>query len=92
MIFVFGAFALSGVRVLGMFGVGLAGAVALDAFILRTVLVPSLMHLFGKANWWLPAWLDRRLPHMAVEPAEEAAVPGARSGQEPDMALVSSAD
>ncbi|BBA99663.1 putative integral membrane export protein [Actinacidiphila reveromycinica] len=88
MICVFAAFVLSGQRVLAMFGIGLAGAVALDAFILRTVLVPSLMHLFGRANWWLPRWLDRRLPHLAVEPAEEsaapeavavAAVPGARS-------------
>ncbi|MGW5354350.1 MMPL family transporter [Streptomyces sp. NPDC004031] len=93
MVCVFGAFALSGVRVLGMFGVGLAGAVALDAFILRSVLVPALMHLFGKANWWLPAWLDKRLPHMAVEPADEAVPdPAARPGQEPDLALASSSD
>ncbi|WP_329141005.1 MMPL family transporter [Streptomyces sp. NBC_01476] len=70
MICVFAAFVLSGQRVLAMFGLGLAGAVALDAFILRTVLVPSLMHLFGAANWWLPGWLDRRLPHLAVEAAE----------------------
>ncbi len=76
MICVFFAFVLSGERVLAMFGIGLAGAVALDAFILRTVLVPSLMHMFGSSNWWLPGWLDRRLPHLAVEPAEEAA-PGA---------------
>nr|WP_308012130.1 MMPL family transporter [Streptomyces acidipaludis] len=73
MICVFFAFVLSGERVLAMFGIGLAGAVALDAFILRTVLVPSLMHLFGSANWWLPGWLDRRLPHLAVEPAEDEA-------------------
>ncbi len=72
MICVFAAFVLSGQRVLAMFGIGLAGAVALDAFVLRTVLVPSLMHLFGAGNWWLPSWLDRRLPHVAVEPAEEA--------------------
>ncbi|WP_277441297.1 MMPL family transporter [Streptomyces sp. SPB162] len=71
MICVFGAFVLSGQRVLAMFGIGLAGAVALDAFILRTVLVPSLMHLFGNANWWLPGWLDKRLPHLAVEGAPE---------------------
>ncbi|WP_329175391.1 MMPL family transporter [Streptomyces sp. NBC_01477] len=90
MICVFGAFALSGVRVLGMFGIGLAGAVALDAFILRTVLVPSLMHMFGKANWWLPAWLDKRLPHMAVEPAEDEPTPS--GNQASDMALASSAD
>ncbi|WP_256069548.1 MULTISPECIES: MMPL family transporter [unclassified Streptomyces] len=72
MICVFAAFVLSGQRVLAMFGVGLAGAVALDAFILRTVLVPSLMHMFGASNWWLPGWLDRRLPHLAVEAADDA--------------------
>ena len=46
-------------------------AVALDAFVLRTVLVPAVMYLFGRANWWLPRWLDRRLPHLAIEPPEE---------------------
>jgi RND superfamily putative drug exporter len=80
MICVFTAFALSGQRVLAMFGVGLAGAVALDAFILRTVLVPSLMHMFGSSNWWLPEWLDKRLPHLAVEPAEDGPEPGAGTG------------
>jgi RND superfamily putative drug exporter len=85
MICVFFAFVLSGERVLAMFGIGLAGAVALDAFILRTVLVPSLMHLFGNANWWLPGWLDRRLPHLAVEPAEEA-VAGAGAAGAPAVA------
>ena len=47
-----------------------AGAVLLDAFVLRTVLVPSMMHLFKKANWWLPAAIDRRMPHLSVEPQE----------------------
>jgi RND superfamily putative drug exporter len=60
-------------RAVAEFGVGLAAAVALDAFVLRTVLVPAAMHLFGRANWWLPRWLDRRLPRLAVEP--EAAKP-----------------
>jgi RND superfamily putative drug exporter len=46
--------------------------VFLDAFILRTVLVPAMMHLFGRANWWLPGWLDRALPHLSVEPAQDA--------------------
>jgi RND superfamily putative drug exporter len=50
------------------FGIGLAAAVALDAFVLRTVLVPAVMHMCGRANWWLPRWLDRRLPHLAIEP------------------------
>ncbi|NGN68640.1 MMPL family transporter [Streptomyces sp. A7024] len=52
MICVFAAFVLSGERVMAMFGIGLAGAVALDAFVLRTALVPGLMHLLGRANWW----------------------------------------
>ena len=55
MISVFLAFVLSGDRVIAMFGIGLAAAVALDAFVLRTLLVPALMHMLGGANWWLPA-------------------------------------
>ncbi|HEU5027997.1 MAG TPA: MMPL family transporter [Spirillospora sp.] len=73
MIAVFAAFALGGQRVIAEFGIGLAAAVALDAFILRTVLVPAAMHLFGRANWWVPRWLDRRLPHLSVEPADDPA-------------------
>ena len=46
----------------------LAAAVALDAFVLRTLLVPALMHLLGGANWWLPRWLDRWLPRISIEP------------------------
>jgi putative drug exporter of the RND superfamily len=72
MICVFGAFVFGGQRVIAEFGIGLAAAVFLDAFVLRTVLVPSLMHLFGKANWWLPTAVDRRLPHLSVEPASDA--------------------
>ncbi|MFI6287207.1 MMPL family transporter [Streptomyces sp. NPDC051018] len=70
MICVFAAFVFSGDPEGAMVGVGLAGAVALDAFILRTVLVPAAMHLLGKYNWWLPAGLEKRLPHLAVEPPE----------------------
>ena len=70
MICVFLTFAFMGQRDVAEFGIGLAAAVALDAFILRTVLVPAAMHLFGNANWWLPRWLDRRLPHLAIEPTE----------------------
>ncbi|WP_335974258.1 MMPL family transporter [Streptomyces sp. CA2R106] len=67
MVAVFLAFVLSGDRVIAMFGIGLASAVALDAFVLRTLLVPALMHLLGPANWWLPGWLDRRLPRLDIE-------------------------
>jgi len=71
MVFVFGAFVLQGERVIAEFGIGLAVAVAIDAFLLRTVLVPALMHLFGPANWWLPGPLDRILPHLSVEGGPE---------------------
>ncbi|MFD5077215.1 MMPL family transporter [Streptomyces sp. NPDC058371] len=70
MISVFLAFVLSGDRVIAMFGIALAAAVALDAFVLRTLLVPALMHLLGGANWWLPRLLDERLPRISIEPPE----------------------
>ncbi|MFJ6051247.1 MMPL family transporter [Streptomyces sp. NPDC092307] len=70
MISVFLAFVLSGDRIIAMFGIALAAAVALDAFVLRTLLVPALMHMLGGANWWLPVWLDRRLPKISIEPPE----------------------
>ena len=75
MICVFLTFSFLGSRDVAEFGIGLAAAVALDAFILRTVLVPAAMHLFGNANWWLPRWLDRRLPHLAIEPPDPAGEP-----------------
>ncbi|WP_314177223.1 MMPL family transporter [Streptomyces winkii] len=82
MIAVFGAFVLSGDRIIAMFGVGLAAAVALDAFVLRTLLVPALMHMLGGANWWLPRWIDRWLPHISIEP-EAVPEPVPEGVQEP---------
>ncbi|MEA2384602.1 MAG: putative drug exporter of the superfamily [Solirubrobacteraceae bacterium] len=70
MILVFGSFVLGGQRIIAEFGIGLASAVLLDAFLLRTILVPAVMHLIGPANWWLPRWLDRIVPHVSVDPAE----------------------
>ncbi|MEU2433354.1 MMPL family transporter [Streptomyces sp. NPDC007861] len=84
MISVFLAFVLSGDRVIAMFGIGLAAAVALDAFVLRTLLVPALMHLLGGANWWLPGWLDRRLPRISIETPANRESPRARI---PDMRM-----
>ncbi|MGW5675134.1 MMPL family transporter [Streptomyces sp. NPDC003860] len=85
MICVFTAFVFSGDVEAAMIGVGLAAAVALDAFVLRTALVPALMYLLGRANWWLPGWLDKWLPHFAVEPKEEPApVSPARNGAKED--------
>ena len=74
MILVFASFALGDDFTIKQFGIGLAGAIIIDAFIVRTVIVPAVMHLFGRANWWLPGWLDRVLPQLNVEGAEEAEV------------------
>ena len=65
-----GSFVLLNQRVISEFAIGLAAAVLLDAFVLRTVLVPALMHKFGAANWWLPKRLDKVLPHVSVDPSE----------------------
>ena len=70
MILVFASFAFGPIAVIKQFGIGLAGAILVDAFIVRTVLVPALMQVFGRANWWLPTWLDRILPHLNVEGLE----------------------
>jgi RND superfamily putative drug exporter len=50
-----------------MTGLGLSTAILLDATIVRMVVVPATMALLGRANWWLPRWLDRRLPHVSME-------------------------
>src|SRR5690606_15870312 len=71
MIFVFGSFVLSNDRGLQMLGFGLAAAVRIDATLVRLVLVPATMELLGKANWWLPRWLQRVLPEVHVEAAPE---------------------
>src|ERR687892_690348 len=67
MISVFAAFVLGDDPVIKMFGLGLATAVFIDATIVRIVLVPATMKLLGEWNWWLPGWLDRRLPNLDVE-------------------------
>jgi RND superfamily putative drug exporter len=67
MVLVFLSFLLGGNSIIDQFGIGLSGAILIDAFIVRTVLVPALMHLNGPVNWWLPGWLDRALPQVNVE-------------------------
>ncbi|MFZ4510576.1 MAG: MMPL family transporter [Candidatus Nanopelagicales bacterium] len=64
---VFLAFVPSPDGTIKLFGIALASAVIIDAFIVRLVLVPSLMTMFGKANWWMPAWLANALPKVSVE-------------------------
>ena len=71
---VFLAFVPSPDSIIKLFGVALASAVLIDAFVVRLVLVPSLMSMFGKANWWLPGWLDRILPTVHIEPGEDEVV------------------
>jgi RND superfamily putative drug exporter len=66
MVAVFGAFALSEDPLAKMMGIGLATAIAVDATIVRLVLVPASMRLLGHANWWLPGFLDRLLPGETV--------------------------
>jgi RND superfamily putative drug exporter len=89
MVLVFGAFILGGQRIIDLFGIGLASAVLLDALIVRSVLVPALMIKIGDANWKLPGWLDRRLPHLRVEgaaastPAERPPATAGRPVPEP---------
>ncbi len=70
MVLVFGSFILGGERVIKEFGLGLSAAILVDAILIRSGLVPSLMLMFGRANWWFPAWLDRLLPRIHVEPED----------------------
>jgi RND superfamily putative drug exporter len=67
MVCVFLAFVLSTDRTIKLIGLGMATAILLDALIVRTVLVPAIMHALGRRNWQLPDWLDQRLPHLDIE-------------------------
>jgi RND superfamily putative drug exporter len=87
MIAVFGGFILGNERVIKLFGIGLASAIFLDAFVVRTVLVPSVMHAIGKANWYLPKWLDRVTPQVSIEADDAAEHAGAAGKPESDKAL-----
>jgi RND superfamily putative drug exporter len=75
MIVVFGSFLLGGHRVLQEFGFGLGFSVLADVLLIRSLLVPALMHLAGPATWTFPRWLDRIVPRLAVEAGETAAGP-----------------
>jgi RND superfamily putative drug exporter len=72
MVFVFGSFILEDLRTIKVLGLGLAAAVAIDATIIRMLLVPATMELLGDKNWWIPKWLDRILPNLIVEPERAA--------------------
>jgi uncharacterized membrane protein YdfJ with MMPL/SSD domain len=64
---VFGVFVLTGVPSIKEIGLGCAIAIALDATLVRLILVPAAMKLMGRWNWWMPAWLDRVLPDLSFE-------------------------
>lgn len=68
---VFAAFIPTNNSTIKLFGIALASAVLIDAFLIRLVFIPSLMSILGNANWWLPKWLDRILPRVQVEPGED---------------------
>ena len=81
MIAVFGAFAIGNERALAMMGVGFAVGDLHRAFIIRLLLLPAVMHIAGPAMWWMPAWLDKWLPHLHIEadePAQADAVAASR--------------
>jgi putative drug exporter of the RND superfamily len=71
MVLVFGSFLLSGDRILQEFGFGLAFAVLVDALIIRSLLVPAIMHRFGPANRAMPARLDRIVPNLSIEAGDD---------------------
>jgi RND superfamily putative drug exporter len=88
MMAVFCGFLLADQRVVKMFGIGLAAGVFIDAFVLRTVLVPAVMHVIGRWNWFYPKWLDRITPRVSVEPVEDgwSPLPGDEAEGERELA------
>ena len=73
MILVFAAFIFGGLEDIKQLGLGFAAAIFVDAYLIRTVFVPAVMHVLGRANWWAPKWLDRALPRFHVEPSSRPA-------------------
>jgi len=81
---VFAAFVPSTNQTIKLFGLSLASAVLFDAFIVRLIIVPSLMYQLGKINWWLPRWLERILPSVSVETEEDVSYEEAEIDDIPD--------
>jgi putative drug exporter of the RND superfamily len=87
MICVFLSFMFGNQRVLKEFGFGLAVAVLLDALIVRCVLLPAVLELLGERTWWLPRWLDDRLPHINIEGSSARAAEQLSPRAGPDEAV-----
>jgi RND superfamily putative drug exporter len=81
MICVFASFVLSSERIFKLFGIRLASAVFLDAFVIGTLLLPAVLEFLGRITWTLSRWLDRRLPRVSIEP--EPTPSGARPPIQP---------
>ena len=77
MVFVFASFAANPSLDLKLFGIALAVAVLLDAFVVRLILLPAVLQLLGRRTWTLPSWMDRRLPRVAIEPDADTPRPPA---------------
>ncbi|CAN5405694.1 MMPL family transporter [soil metagenome] len=95
MVSVFASFALGDSRVLKEFGIGLASAIFIDVAIVRMIIVPSVMTLAGRANWWFPSWLDRILPRLDIEGGHSephAAPAGAATAGAPATITLSDGD
>jgi RND superfamily putative drug exporter len=86
MILVFGSFVFGGERVIKEFGIGLAAGILVDAVLIRMCVVPSIMMMLGKANWWFPKGLDRILPALTVDVEDVAATAApAPPTEEPEL-------
>ncbi|HWI22385.1 MAG TPA: MMPL family transporter [Baekduia sp.] len=85
MMSVFGAFMIGDDPILKLFGLGFAAAIFFDAFVIRLMVVPSVMFLLDKHTWWIPSWLDKALPVVSIEgpdePEERAKVVPAESDE-----------
>jgi RND superfamily putative drug exporter len=90
MILVFGSFMLGAQRVIQEFGLGLAAGILVDAVIIRMAIVPAVMFLLGRSNWWFPKSVDRILPRLSIDPdtVEDTPTPGTATSPEPEAQVV----
>ncbi len=77
---VFFSFLLGDERTIKEFGLGLGVAIAIDAFIVRLIIVPSVLQILGERAWYMPRWADKLLPNITIEPPEEPAPGTSRHG------------
>ena len=84
---VFLSFLLGEDRTIKEFGVALGMAILIDAFVIRLVLVPAVMHLMNERMWYIPRWLDRVLPRLTIEPPTGTATPAERPAAPPKPAV-----